>query len=85
MSNRQRAEALMEDMREYAPERAEQTNVKKLEEFLNTMDAKEKDMVQTMARDIPKDLSPLEYEQELNWIRQQAQELINEEISQMYR
>jgi hypothetical protein len=85
MSNRERAEALMEDMREYAPERAEQTNVKKLEEFLNTMDAKERDMVQTMARDIPKNLSPLEYEQELNWIRQQAQELINEEISQMYR
>ena len=85
MSNRQRAEALMEDMREYAPERAEATNEKELEKFLDGMDAKERDMVQTMSKKIPKNLSPLEYEQELNWVRQQAQELINEEISQMYR
>ena len=68
-----------------APERAEQTNVKELEKFLNGMDEKERRLVETMARDIPKDLPPLEYERELNWKRQQAMELINEEIRQMYR
>ena len=85
MSNRERAEALMEDMETWNPEEAEKTNVKELEKFLDGLDEKERRYVEAMSKDIPKDLSPLEYEQELNWKRQQARELINEEISQMYR
>ena len=85
MSNNGRAAALMEDMETWNQEEAEKTNVKELEKFLDGMDEKERRMVETMARNIPKNLSPLEYEQELNWKRQQARELINEEISQRYR
>ena len=53
--------------------------------YQDGMDEKECRYVETMAKNIPTNLSPLEYEQELNWKRQQARELINEEISQRYR
>ena len=85
MSNRERAEALMEDMETWNPEEAEKTNVKELEKFLDGLDEKERRYVEAMSKDIPKNLSPLEYEQELNWIRQQAMEVINEEIKARYR
>ena len=85
MSNQERAKALMEDMETWNPEEAEKTNLKELEKFLDGMDEKERRYVETMAKNIPTNLSPLEYEQELNWKRQQARELINEEISQRYR
>ena len=86
MSNRERAEALMEDIQEYAPERAKETSVEWLEKFLDGLDEKERRMMEAEKKKMPLDWdSPLEYERELNWKRQQVQELINEEISQLYR
>ena len=83
--NRDRAEMLMEDIKAWQPERAKKTSIKKLEKFLDQMDEKQDELLQTMIAKIPKNLPPEEYEQEVSWKRQEAQELIQEEISQLYR
>ena len=83
--NRSRAAALMEDMKSNAPGKAKQTNEAALEKFLDGMDEKERGYMEVLAKKIPAGLDPLEYERELNWKRQQVMELMQEEISQMYR
>ena len=90
-ADKRRAKALMQDVKDGNPQLLKELEQEGLnpEEYLEqkveTAKSREEEILEVLKRDIPQGLSPLEYEQELNWKRQQARELINEEISQRYR
>ena len=49
------------------------------------MEEREQETLEILKRDIPEGLDEQEYARELNWRRQQAQELANEEINSLLR
>ena len=88
--NADRAEALMKDLKVYNPRRLKemkkQGNVlKQLETFLDGVDEKEASILETLKAKIPQGMEPEAYEQELNWRRQQAREMAQEEVNQLLR
>ena len=90
MGNRQRAKDLVQDMEDYNPQELKRMkkkgNIQKqMEEVLDRNDRTKKSLEETLISQIPKDLPPEEYQAEVNWRRQQAMELAQEEISAMYR
>ena len=91
VDNRQRAEALLEDLKAYNPKmirklKREKINVLDyLEQFLNVVREKELGILEVMKSRIPAGLDPIQYERELNWARQTARETAQEEINQLLR
>lgn len=90
MSNKKRAQELMQDLAENNPElltklQTEGDPQEYLEQKLNSVDDKAAQILTVLIQRIPKGLDPLAYEQEVNWKRQQAIELANEEVRQMLR
>lgn len=89
--NASRAEALLQDLNDYNPKVIREIKkegnppLKFLEWFLDMVDQKEMEILEVLKEEIPANLDPLEYEQELNWKRQQAKELANEMVSQLLR
>ena len=55
-----------------------------LEQKVESARSREEEILDVLKRKIPQGLSPLEYERELNWKRQQAMELANEELRSLY-
>ena len=89
--NAQRAKDLMEDMKIYRPDRLEEWKkqgikpLEYLEKFLDGVDEREQKTLEVLKERIPQGLDPLEYEQELNWKRQQAMEIANQEVNSLLR
>ena len=89
--NAQRAKYLMEDMKMYKPDRLEEWKKQGrkpreyLEKVLDGVDEREQKTLEVLKERIPQGLDPLEYEQELNWKRQQAMEVANQEVNSLLR
>ena len=49
------------------------------------VDERERMTLTALEARIPKNLDPMEYQQELNWKKQQARELANEEVNSLLR
>ncbi|MCR5176461.1 MAG: hypothetical protein K6C05_06365 [Anaerovibrio sp.] len=84
MGNTERAKALMEDLQEYAPEKAKMTTVDELEVYLDSMEQKVFRYMEFMSARIPRGLPAGKYQREINWLYRQVRKMINDEISQMY-
>ena len=89
-ADKRRAKALMQDVEEGNPQLLKELEKEGLnpEEYLEqkveTAKSREEEILEVLKRDIPQGLSPLEYERELNWKRQQAQEIANEDLRSLY-
>ena len=82
-----RAKALIEDLKEYNPKllKSMKNPLKELEKFLEDVEKRKLETLEVMKERIPAGLDPLEYQQELNWKRQQAEEIANAEINSLLR
>ena len=89
-ADKRRAKALMQDVKDGNPQLLKELEKEGLnpEEYLEqkveTAKSREEEILEVLKRDIPQGLSPLEYERELNWKRQQAQEIANEDLRSLY-
>ena len=85
--NSSRAKALIEDLKDYNPRLLKELKHPQasLEKFLDDVEERERETLEILKRDIPEGLDEQEYARELNWRRQQAQELANEEINSLLR
>ena len=89
-ADKRRAKALMQDVKDGNPQLLKELEQEGLnpEEYLEqqveTAKSREEEILEVLKRDIPQGLSPLEYERELNWKRQQAQEIANEDLRSLY-
>lgn len=89
--NADRAKELLKDVKAYNPGllkelKAEGTNpLEYLESFLDGVDKREQETLETLKEKIPQGLEPEEYERELNWKRQTARELANAEVMNLLR
>ena len=89
-ADKRRAKALMQDVKDGNPQLLKELEQEGLnpEEYLEqkveTARSREEEILEVLKRDIPQGLSPLEYERELNWKRQQAQEIANEDLRSLY-
>lgn len=89
-ADKRRAKALMQDVKDGNPQLLKELEQEGLnpEEYLEqkveSARSREEEILDVLKERIPKGLSPLEYEQELNWKRQQARELANEELRSLY-
>ena len=89
--NAQRAKDLLEDVKMYNPALIKQLKKERTEpleylvKFLDMVDERERMTLTALEARIPKNLDPMEYQQELNWKKQQARELANEEVNSLLR
>ena len=89
-ADKRRAKALMQDVKEGNPQLLKELEQEGLnpEEYLEqkveTAKSREQEILDVLKERIPKGLSPLEYERELNWKRQQAREIANEDLRSLY-
>ena len=89
-ADKRRAKALMQDVKDGNPQLLKELEQEGLnpEEYLEqkveTAKSREEEILEVLKRDIPQGLSPLEYERELNWKRQQAREIANEDLRRLY-
>lgn len=88
---RAKAKALLVDVKTYNPALLEELKadgiqpLEYLEKRVRQAEQSEKEYMKMFRERIPQDLDPLEYERELNWKRQQARELAQEELNSLLR
>ena len=89
-ADKRRAKALMQDVEDNNPQLLKELEKEGLnpeaylEQKVESARSREEEILDVLKRKIPQGLSPLEYERELNWKRQQAMELANEELRSLY-
>ena len=89
-ADKKRAKALMQDVKDSNPQLLKELEKEGLspetylEQKVEKARSREEEILEVLKERIPKGLSPLEYERELSWKRQQAMELANEELKSLY-
>lgn len=89
-ADKRRAKALMQDVKDSNPQLLKELEKEGLnpetylEQKVEKVRSREEEILEVLKERIPKGLSPLEYERELSWKRQQAMELANEELKSLY-